>query len=325
MIAVVKLHCAHKNMEKNLKRQLIRSVNNIKTKVKQMRYNRENEEKHLNKMLKPITDPLNKIADFKNENTDKQKNINFILDENTSIKPEHDVSSNESECEEFEEASNHLEESIKVPPKDSLKICGKKYKQEEFSNNDDSDDSMFNIPFGIRRNNNELFIGNAPVVLFDTGPVSGKITVIKVGNLQYELTTGLKELLFQKVPDLNLISEVDKIVYKDILFYTNVHKRQYIESGQIKGDKSMKYCKIIKPLLGDKNPPETRNKLKIGGNLPTLKKYTSRSDFVYWDDPNELIERLKLLIASRDAGNNNHDNEIISIIEELKEASIIKQ
>ncbi|CAG9137606.1 unnamed protein product, partial [Plutella xylostella] len=46
---------------------------------------------------------------------------------------------------------------------------------------------------------------------------------------------------------------------------------------------------------------------------------------VYWDDPNELIERLQLLIASKDAGNTNHDNEILSIIEELKEAGIIKE
>ncbi|XP_011688856.1 PREDICTED: uncharacterized protein K02A2.6-like [Wasmannia auropunctata] len=40
-------------------------------------------------------------------------------------------------------------------------------------------------------------------------------------------------------------------------------------------------------------------------------------DYVHWDDPNELVDRLRLLDASRRVRNNAHDNEILSIIEEL--------
>jgi hypothetical protein len=36
------------------------------------------------------------------------------------------------------------------------------------------------------------------------------------------------------------------------------------------------------------------------------------------------VERLRLLIASQQAGNNSVNNEIISIIEELREAAIIE-
>lgn len=36
-------------------------------------------------------------------------------------------------------------------------------------------------------------------------------------------------------------------------------------------------------------------------------------DYVYWDDPNELVDRLKLLIASQQASNPSHNNGIISI------------
>ena len=46
-------------------------------------------------------------------------------------------------------------------------------------------------------------------------------------------------------------------------------------------------------------------------------------DYVYWDDLNELVDRLRLLLASQAAGNPSHTNEIISIIEELREAEII--
>ncbi|EZA53516.1 hypothetical protein X777_07026 [Ooceraea biroi] len=46
-------------------------------------------------------------------------------------------------------------------------------------------------------------------------------------------------------------------------------------------------------------------------------------DYVHWDNPNELVDRLRLLNASRQAGNNSHDNEMLSIIEELREAGLI--
>lgn len=49
----------------------------------------------------------------------------------------------------------------------------------------------------------------------------------------------------------------------------------------------------------------------------------NRIVYEYFDNPNELIERLKLLISSRMAGNTNHMQEINSIIEELHELGLI--
>jgi len=46
-------------------------------------------------------------------------------------------------------------------------------------------------------------------------------------------------------------------------------------------------------------------------------------DYVHWDDFNELVDRMRLLEALRQAGHNAHDNEMLSIIEELREADII--
>ncbi|KAK9681124.1 hypothetical protein QE152_g38561 [Popillia japonica] len=54
------------------------------------------------------------------------------------------------------------------------------------------------------------------------------------------------------------------------------------------------------------------------------KGYTKEDQTRYRDrDINELVERLKLLIASQQAGHTGHNNEIASIIEELKEAGVI--
>ncbi|KYM95853.1 hypothetical protein ALC62_13504 [Cyphomyrmex costatus] len=48
----------------------------------------------------------------------------------------------------------------------------------------------------------------------------------------------------------------------------------------------------------------------------------NKIDYVHWDNPNELVDRLQLLEASRQAGHNAHDNEIL-FIEELREAGLI--
>lgn len=49
--------------------------------------------------------------------------------------------------------------------------------------------------------------------------------------------------------------------------------------------------------------------------------YTANDRIIYeyFDDPNELCERLRLLTASKAAGNTNHIQEINSILEELRE------
>lgn len=47
-------------------------------------------------------------------------------------------------------------------------------------------------------------------------------------------------------------------------------------------------------------------------------------EYRYWDDPNESRERLKLLFTSKEDLSNLVQNEIITIINELKEADIIR-
>ena len=47
------------------------------------------------------------------------------------------------------------------------------------------------------------------------------------------------------------------------------------------------------------------------------------TQLVYYDDPNELVTRLNLLMSSQNAGNTGVNNEIISILEELRERKLI--
>lgn len=64
---------------------------------------------------------------------------------------------------------------------------------------------------------------------------------------------------------------------------------------------------------------------RTGNGLPyKFLPYGNQVVYEYYDDPNELCDRLRLLISSQQAGNTNHSHEINSIIEELMECGIIK-
>lgn len=77
---------------------------------------------------------------------------------------------------------------------------------------------------------------------------------------------------------------------------------------------------------------EQKGTKKSGGNMVNSKKRFSavklyrsgfKKEYIYWNHPSELIDRLRLLYSSKSAGHKGHDNEILSIIEELYESGII--
>lgn len=160
-------------------------------------------------------------------------------------------------------------------------------------------------------------LDNTYGIYYDDGASSFKIgsstfnpigNNFQIGEKKYIGTSGLFELLFLKTPQ-NYTSD-DLSEYGKILKITNAYKRKFESDGQTKGTSSYKYRTIIKPLI-----------THTGASLMNLMK--PNVDYIYWNDPNEMVERLRLLLSSQQAGNNNHDNEITSIVEELRESNII--
>jgi len=138
---------------------------------------------------------------------------------------------------------------------------------------------------------------------------------IIVDGKRYPGTPGLYELIFKKFPDETICTNADKQKYKSILLTTNAHRRGHSTHNPIMGNKGHKYKSIIAPLLSSK---------RVGRGIPrTVTLNDNKIDYIHWDDPNELVDRLRLLEASRQAGHNAHDNELLSIIEELREAGLI--
>lgn len=161
--------------------------------------------------------------------------------------------------------------------------------------------------FGVYFSNNGTMIGNKRIDL-------DKNDDIYIDGKRYAGTQGLYELIFMKLPNDRIYTNSDLQNYKSVLLATSAHKRDYNERNQVKSNKGYKYTNVIAPLLLG----------KIGKGIPRVMTLNdNKIDYVHWNDPNELIDRLRLLDASRQAGHNAHDNEILSIIEELREAGLI--
>src|SRR5436190_455012 len=168
--------------------------------------------------------------------------------------------------------------------------------------------SLIDHHYDPRYEASTLMVGDSPLEFDDAGN-------IKLGGRSYKPTRGLYELLFKRTPDKDTYDKDDLRAYKDILVQTSAHKKDYLFRNKINRlTGSTKYKEVISKLF-----PLTTTTTGSG-----LVKSVSTRDISYWDDPNELCDRLRLLVASAETGNMGHGNEMLNIVEELREAGLIK-
>lgn len=165
-----------------------------------------------------------------------------------------------------------------------------------------------NEDIGEQENNSQFSLNNLSTTRSE---VSFDNSDIIISGSQYKFSKWLFDLLFRAQPDNNY-TEVDLQHYKKILLQSNAHKINYDLNGKLRNTNTKKYINIVKPLF-----------IRGSGLLDFMKVNQNKTDYKYWDNPNELINRLRLIISSKKAGHTGHDNEIISIIEELREANLI--
>ncbi|KYN18873.1 hypothetical protein ALC57_08803 [Trachymyrmex cornetzi] len=144
---------------------------------------------------------------------------------------------------------------------------------------------------------------------------------IIIDGVRYAGTPGLYELIFKRMPDDALYTEYDMHKYKSMLLMTSSHKQKHHSQGRLLSNRGYKYKYIIATLM--LVTPKKQSK-KSGKGLPyAMTLYDNTIDYVHWDDPNELVDRLRLLDVSHRACNNAHDNEMLSITEELRETVLL--
>lgn len=302
-------------MDEKLTNDIVKTTNIIRQKYKALKMNRAEGERAIKESLEPITKSLNEISAKVNfepkeplEITTKPSNIHMKKKRKKKIKTNFkNMKKNDDDVDhygyttedDFQTPTNSpvVQKFIKDSNFDSI---SKQY----FTDYLDNSKLIFDTKYGVYQDEttNTWRIGDS------TFEINNDNILIK-GN-EYLGTRGLYELLFKKKP--SEYTENDLKAYGNIIRDTNAYKLNYMPNGRVNADRSSKYRNIIKDVISEEHH-----------GFGLMKVAKPNTDYVYWNNPNELIDRLKLLIASQQAGHNNHNNEIISIIEELREADII--
>lgn len=317
--------------EKNIKRAIIDTTNAIKRKYKALHQNRIDNEIVFKEHFAPITTPLTELVKEVKENHKKEKKELY-----SPIKKEKEDENNSSNESDFEENAQLRHTSYNYEDEDSTSDyyetpVTKKKQKLNFSNDDleqspsvnnRSDnkiqeylssvlDKTSDDVYGIRNERGIFKMGNETVEVLPNG--------LKIKETFFAYSKGLFDLIFKKKPKVGYTTK-DLAEYRKMLEITNSYRKNYSANGAIKGNAGYKYMNIIKPIVQNKRGGT------LGGTIePKYMQVLNKNiDYKYWDNPNELVDRLRLLLSSKSAGHTGHENEIMSIIEELREANIIE-
>lgn len=348
----VKVTSADIGKEQLLKKQINRAAKAIQKKYLALKMGRADEDETLNRLLNPIIEPLKdikiqvpinnvikqdngKTESIKKHHIKTKQPVTFLQDEVigevfSDKEPEEEEPTAEQTIDDIQEEYNNLLRYDKpvidqfleqFPPLSRYYIDG-------FFTNRENYDENFGARFDFQTN--RLFIGNKEIHIGDNNELI-------VDNRPYQGTKGLYELVFLKKP--HGFTKSDLKHYKEILEYSSAHRRNYEPEGQIKGNRHSKYTSIIKPLFRTQSQSNIPSPTTVGTSARRRVSYSTTPregsgmmmvnndkpiEYVYWDDVNEIVDRLRLLMASKSAGNTlSLNNEIISIISELKEIGVI--
>lgn len=339
----------YSNSRVNLYKRIAESQNDIRKKYKKFKKDVQSIEENVNQVFKPIIEPLNTLASNSYlEDTKENSNDQFQIFNSTpkrykinKTEWEYKTAINDEEINEqidsFKEnkdlnlrneqnSSKNIDDILDVQEKiikapsvsqdinkkivinefkiaDANKSVTTKNKSLNKSINKlltlvKNHDSNIDTSLGVRKLKNGYRFGDKS---FDYDE-----NFFKIGKSHHKITTGLTELLFKKNPDEKLVTDQDKTTYQQLIIDTNAHKKNYKADSSIRKDNSRKCRTYLLDIV-------------MGKGLFKIAKKNEKIEYKYWNDPNELVERLILLDAEKKAGNNNHDNEIENILQELQE------
>ena len=137
-----------------------------------------------------------------------------------------------------------------------------------------------------------------------------KILTIAYNNIyvdgeKFRGTPSLWELIMEDKPNPKNYTEEDKNIYGNLLFKTNALNQNFDPKNSYpRASRSYKWQNILSLIWA-------------------AKAYQGKGVVIIPSDPNALLERLDLLLASQEAGHTGVRNELVSICDELKRQGVL--
>ena len=153
--------------------------------------------------------------------------------------------------------------------------------------------------FGIYKRKGLHYISNKQATIVDND--------IIIDNEKFKGTPGLWELLMSKQPEKGSFSNEDRINYGRLMVKTNaLHQKYDPKNPYPRSSDGFKWIKLLRHIWHEKE------------------EYEGKGVVVISSDPNALLERLDLLLASKEAGQTGVRNELVSICDELKRQGVLE-
>ena len=240
------------------------------------------------------------------------------------------------------EGIEKLPESITFPPTQPLGKATEEEEgeeEEEDEEEEEEDESVGelarhylskqyrDITFGIRKEKGHHYIGNQHVIVEDND-----IIISKDGD-RFRGTDGLWELITSRDPvDFD---KDDKDEYERLMVKTNALHREYNPlNPRPRGSMGKKWKNILGPIWYKKQGFSEEDAFRMTKDKNYRKRlikkmrkikyeYEGEGVVVIPSDPNALLERFELLLASQEAGHAGVRNELVSICDELKRQGVL--
>ena len=163
------------------------------------------------------------------------------------------------------------------------------------------DDKVRDRTFGINKIDGHHYIGDTHVIIHKNN--------IIIDDEKFKGTPGLWDLIMFKEPPEKSYSNKEYKDYIKILRKTHVlHQGNNPNNPYPKSSKSNKWNKILGPIWDYR-----------GKEL----SFEGEGVVIMSSDPNALLERLDLLLASQEAGHTGVGNELVSICDKLKRQGVL--
>ena len=271
-----------------------------------------------------ISDPLKRDAIVK-EYLELKKNIrdNLLSERIGELQLQTDLSkfykpiteTQKATAREITEELKPIREGIEKLP-EAMKPISKTTEEEEKQKEEEEEDDEELIgeiakdylnmefrdkKFGIRKEKGHHYIGNKHIII-----KNNNIIIPKTGE-KLDGTRGLWELIMSKNPEN--FSDMDYDNYRYLITMSNVlHRGDNPKNPYPKASGSHKWTFLLSPIWFDLKPKKGQE----GSGVVVIPS-----------DPNALLERLDLLLASQKAGHTGVRNELISICDELKRQGVL--
>ena len=293
------------------KKEIVNISRDIKDKFLELKRVKEGIQRAAGEYLQPIVQPLKTLTSIEQEKQKRKAKKTLV----------------EAAVNKKEEPSLSILEQLNLPPLNN-KYYGLRYEPDE----------------------KQFYIGNVPVSVTENSIIVGDKTYLRTPDLISLLTS--KNFKKQRT-----YGKSDLQAYKDILEDTEAYKRSKNHSKPTKGQAYSFVNKLLNSTFDEDEDDDTKDSIlgddqslvfstslaaKKGSGIGNKRKRErinkqikkrlmmpsqAEHEYIYYDDPNELVDRLQLLYGEQLAGNVNNpqiNNEIQNILEELEERGLIR-